>query len=130
MEGFFFEDRFTVANPDVCYIAHVDGGSNLFEQLKAELKFPDYFGNNWDALNDCLSYLSWIEQKNVIIIHDELPNINDADLGVYIRLLIEQIDDWRRWKDGEVHQLQVVFPKRSEAKIKAMVFGGNQSRRP
>ncbi len=40
----------------------------LYVQLNAALKFPDYFGGNLDALFDCLCDLSWIPQKHVSLI--------------------------------------------------------------
>jgi hypothetical protein len=32
----------------------------LFASLAAALRFPEYFGMNWDALDDCLRDLDWI----------------------------------------------------------------------
>lgn len=48
------------------HLATIDGASistkrGLFEALQAALQFPDYFGFNWDAVNECLRDLnSWI----------------------------------------------------------------------
>ncbi|MDR0520397.1 MAG: barstar family protein [Planctomycetaceae bacterium] len=31
--------------------------STFFHDFHVKLRFPDYFGKNWSALNDCLCYL-------------------------------------------------------------------------
>jgi RNAse (barnase) inhibitor barstar len=36
---------------------------NLFSTFKTILKFPDYFGNNWDAFDDCIFDMEWIKIK-------------------------------------------------------------------
>ncbi|HLH31485.1 MAG TPA: barstar family protein [Terriglobia bacterium] len=40
------------------------GDKNAFLNRIAEvLQFPDWFGYNWDALNDCLTDLEWLPHK-------------------------------------------------------------------
>jgi RNAse (barnase) inhibitor barstar len=31
----------------------------LFDAIASAMEFPDYFGRNWDALNDCLGDMMW-----------------------------------------------------------------------
>ncbi len=38
----------------------------MHKQLKTELDFPDYYGENWDALNDCLSDLDISDTGKVV----------------------------------------------------------------
>ena len=50
--------------------------------------FPDYFGDNWDALNDCLRDFSWIPAKNIIIVHEDLPLLgDDQELLTYLEII-------------------------------------------
>jgi len=39
----------------------------LLAQLADQLRFPEYFGYNWDALYDCLSDLAWEPGAKIII---------------------------------------------------------------
>ncbi len=66
------------------------GKRALFGVLRKQLKFPDYFGGNWDALHDCLQDLSWLGPVDrVILIHDGLPFGPAAtrSRGIYLQLL-------------------------------------------
>src|SRR5262249_40154335 len=44
--------------------------SDLFTAIAEAMKFPEYFGKNWDALDECLRDLEWISAKGyVLMIH-------------------------------------------------------------
>lgn len=51
-------------------LARVDLGKPVFDAFSEALAFPDWFGRNWDALEDCLTDLSWLEAAgHVLILH-------------------------------------------------------------
>lgn len=70
MDGFIFSDNFPAfaycKDSFIANFENINGGEELFNQLKTMLKFPDYFGGNWNALNDCLGDFNWVSQKNII----------------------------------------------------------------
>lgn len=66
----------------------------LLAELARVLKFPAYFGANYDALFDMLNDLSWITQKEVIISFkntDALLQNNDSELITLLKLLCETL---------------------------------------
>src|SRR5258708_31251745 len=100
-----------VSHPDD-FIARVPVGiadrQELFRALANELKFPAYFGRNWDALEELLRDFSWISSQRIVLVHDELPVQMGVDtLKIYLAILINSVKDW---KPGEEHEFVVVFP--------------------
>src|ERR1051326_5511059 len=45
----------------------IETSEQLFIALAKEMKFPDYFGNNWDALEECLRDMSWLPSKGYLL---------------------------------------------------------------
>jgi hypothetical protein len=66
-----------------------DDKEKLLKSIAAALQFPDWFGNNWDALEDCLSDLPG---KGYVLLFDE-PKPGD-DLGVLIDVLRSSAESW------------------------------------
>ena len=93
------------------------GKQKLLGALASRLRFPRYFGNNWDALEECLRDLSWLgEVPRVTIVHERLPFApRGASLTTYLRLLIDVVAD-RRASDRSP-TLEVVFPTWAAANV-------------
>ncbi len=65
---------------------------SLFRCFDAALRFPGYFGWNWDAFRNCLLDLSWLDPatNRVVIIHNDLPFVpGQRDLAIYLSILGE-----------------------------------------
>lgn len=123
MGNFIFSDRFIPISKDnyIATIENIRNGDNLLEQLSEKLKFPNYFGNNWDALNDCLGDLNWIDQRNIIIVHRTPIQLSKDEISIYIRILTRSMNEWLKWHDGTIHQLEVVFPKNCQRQIETYI---------
>ena len=64
----------------------------LLKNLAVAFGFPDWFGHNWDALEDCLTDLSWREAPaHVLLIEEAKPG---DDLGVLIDILRSSAESW------------------------------------
>ena len=55
--------------------AGIQGKEQFLNHAASVLSFPDYFGNNWDAFEDCLTDMSWHEAKGFVIC--ESPNLEE-----------------------------------------------------
>ncbi|KVM51910.1 hypothetical protein WK11_17035 [Burkholderia ubonensis] len=105
---------------DDAFVARIAGKicteQQLFESFFRLLTLPGYFGFNWNALFDCLRDFHWIDEKNIVIVHDELPELSTVEMRIYLEVLRDAVVDW---KPGEAHSLQVVFNDRDRARVEA-----------
>jgi hypothetical protein len=66
--------------------------SVLLKNIAAALEFPDWFGGNWDALEDCLSDLSWRKAGGHVLLFEQAKP--GDDLGVLIDILQSTAEFW------------------------------------
>ena len=64
----------------------------LLNNLASAFGFPDWFGHNWDALEDCLTDLSWRDAPGYVLLI-ESPRPGD-DLGVLVDILRSSAEFW------------------------------------
>lgn len=112
------------SEPDtlVLRIAGARDKSHLLRQLSEDLRFPGWFGHNWDALYDCLCDLGWIPERRVVLVHERIdPAFPEDELRVYLQLLREAVEDWRT--AGSEHELVVAFSEADLARLEAAIDG-------
>ena len=71
----------------------------LFNEVGAALQFPDYFGENWDALDECITDLEWMPAEWYLIHVDQVECVlpdDPADFRIFLRILL---DAGRAWQD-------------------------------
>lgn len=90
----------------------------LLNSLAQCLKFPIYFGFNWNALFDCLKDFHWIEEPVVILMHEKLPQLNESDLKIYLEILVDAID---HWKSENNLKFEVIFLKSDQLKVMRLI---------
>lgn len=49
-------------------IGHAHDKEDFLGDVSRSMRFPDWFGGNWDALADCLKDLSWMPAKGWVVI--------------------------------------------------------------
>lgn len=78
------------------------GKDGLLAALGWALEFPDYYGGNWDALEECLTDMSW--RPGAIILHiDHADALAPKLLDTLVAIFADVADAWR--KQGRVCSL-------------------------
>jgi hypothetical protein len=86
---------------------HIEGKNiNRKEQLLNHaamvMHFPAHFGDNWDALEECLTDLEWIDGDGYVIYYDHIDGLLESHPDQFETLVEILRDSVKSWKeDGE-----------------------------
>jgi hypothetical protein len=86
----------------------------LLRRIGAVLGFPAWFGENWDALEDCLTDLSWREGEGNVLVLEGFQLLPPEDLGVLIEVMVCAAEFWGRPRQAVLRGL-----RRSGARARA-----------
>ncbi len=80
--------------PSAIAAVRVDLSQPVFEAFSKALGFPDWFGRNWDALEDCLCDLSWREAAGYVLLLERHEALAGDDCGVLRDVLAAAAEFW------------------------------------
>lgn len=85
--------------------AEISTKEQLFVSFKEALSFPDYFGMNWDALEDLLKDLSWlgdVESVRLTFINQKmiLSSDDEKDIVIFKRIMTSAVEYWEKTEEG------------------------------
>ena len=75
--------------------------ATLFAEFARALEFPDYFGHNWDALEECLADLEWLPAKGYILLITDAAQVLSNDETEYETFLEILCDAGEAWGSGQ-----------------------------
>ena len=73
-------------------VVEIDARQNLFDSMARALGFPDWFGRNWDALEDVLGDLSWRKSDGSVLVFRGYPA--GEELGILLDVLRTSAEYW------------------------------------
>lgn len=86
--------------------------STLLTEFANKLKFPSYFGHNWDALDECLRDLSWLPCSGYVILitdAEELLRANEDDYATFVDVVSSAGEYWATPRFDGSHRAAAPF---------------------
>jgi len=70
----------------------------LIGRIAKALAFPEWFGSNWDALEDCLSDLSWLPAGGYVLLIEGAAEVPPVERGTLVDILASSAASWAERK--------------------------------
>jgi len=94
------------ASEQTLELIHVDlkkvtGKADLLKKVAHALYFPEYFGMNWDALEDCLTDMSWRPADGYVLLLTGIHSFaghSPADMKILRKILDSSANYWKQKK--------------------------------
>ena len=94
-------------NAFVCYIR---GGlcktsEDFLREVSSAMRFPYYFGWNWNALDECITDLEWLSFSTLFIVIDQFDLMfkDEAPRDEYHEFLIDFLNSvFKYWKSQNI----------------------------
>jgi RNAse (barnase) inhibitor barstar len=85
---------------------HIDGKNiarkeQLLNHVAIALHFPKDFGHNWDALEECLTDLEWVDAEGYVIYYDHIDGLlasHPDQFETLVEILRDAVASWK--EDG------------------------------
>ena len=91
---------------------NIDTLEKFYDSISSQLKFPENFGNNFDAFDEMINDLDWLEQDHIYLIFrnydDFLSEENDEGREILLTILDDAASEWKRM-DEEGKSLKMLI---------------------
>lgn len=80
-------------------LADINGKAGFLHAAAKALRFPHYFGSNWDAFEDCLTDLSWLEAGGYFLVVQNPGNFSHKaprEMSMAHTILRDAAAYWKR----------------------------------
>jgi hypothetical protein len=79
-------------------VARTTAKDALLSRIAQALAFPEWFGGNWDALEDCLSDLSWMSAGGYVLLIEGAADLPLVERGTLVDILASAAASWAERK--------------------------------
>ena len=124
IKDFYIKNDFNVIEID---FKNIDSEFQLFQLFEEKLIFPSYFGRNWDAFYDCITDLSWLKNRKICILINNIDFIKQIRFSeIFFDAILDSRNFWLKKKIGfEI----ILFTDHIEKNDKSLLFLNNLENR-
>ena len=105
---------------------HIEGRKiarkeQLMNAVATALDFPEHFGDNWDALEECLTDLEWVDGEGYVIYYDHIDPLLEAhpdQFETLVEILRDAVKSWQDDGEAMVVLLSGTKPPKGVARLK------------
>lgn len=101
------DDLLAGASAAACLVIRVDlstagNKAQMLDCLARSLRFPEWFGQNWDALADSLLDMGWLPAAGYVVILDHCDGIHGRAEADFVKLMQVFQDVANTWREDGV----------------------------
>jgi RNAse (barnase) inhibitor barstar len=105
---------------------HIEGKNitrkeQLLNHVATVLQFPNHFGHNWDALEECLTDLEWVDGDGYVIYYDHIDGLlgtHPDQFETLVEILRDSVKSWKDDGEAMVVLLSGTKPPKGVSKLK------------
>jgi RNAse (barnase) inhibitor barstar len=110
---------------------HVEGRNiarkeQLLHHVATVLRFPEHFGDNWDALEECLTDLEWVEAGGYVLYYDHIDAFLAAQPEQFETLVEILRDAVQSWKEDGTPMIVLLSGAKSPKGVPRLKAGGEE----
>jgi len=76
----------------------------LFSEFAEAFEFPDYFGYNWAAFDECLNDLGWLSSDAYLLLLTDIDKVlvsSENSFKVLVKTLVRSVGEWTQGRDND-----------------------------
>ena len=101
---------------------HIERKEHLLNHVANALHFPDQFGGNWDALEECLTDLEWVDAEGYLLYYDHIDGLLNAhpdQFETLVEVLRDAVASWKEDGSAMIVLLSGTKPPKGVSKLKS-----------
>jgi RNAse (barnase) inhibitor barstar len=104
---------------------HIEGKNiarkeQLLNHAATAMHFPDHFGDNWDALEESLTDLEWVDADGYLIYYDHTDPFLDAhpdQFETFVEIVRDAVESWKEDDSAMIVLLSGAKPPKGVPKL-------------